>query len=304
MQALFLLFEKISNVWFNLNDIEYPALYQAASELSQKSQNAFYRAFLLHMVLLAIATVISIINSTCAEMAILQAMVLLGALMCAVYLFASRPDRQWYGGRAVAESIKTLTWRYVSKAEPFEGEDRIARNQFGLKLKAIIDQNKGVSSLLSTNLEGEQLSPLLDVLRQASKEDRLKYYREKRIVEQQKWYAQKAAFNRRMVKKFFTALMLVIGIAILLALVKIKYPLAPYWPTDFFVTSAAGILSWIQAKKFQELSASYTLTAHEISLIREQSGNAMTDAELSSFIGDSENAFSREHTQWIARKDT
>jgi len=29
----------------------------------------------------------------------------------------------------------------------------------------------------------------------------------------------------------------------------------------------------------------------------------MTDQELSKFIGDAENAFSREHTQWIVRKD-
>lgn len=56
--------------------------------------------------------------------------------------------------------------------------------------------------------------------------------------------------------------------------------------------------------RFRELSASYALAAHEISLIREQSRQAMSDDQLSQFVGDAEDVFSREHTQWIARKDT
>ena len=54
----------------------------------------------------------------------------------------------------------------------------------------------------------------------------------------------------------------------------------------------------------QELAASYALAAHEIGLIRQQSLLPSTDDEFSLFVGDAENAFSREHTQWIARKDT
>jgi hypothetical protein len=96
----------------------------------------------------------------------------------------------------------------------------------------------------------------------------------------------------------------VIVVSIFFSIAKVRYPSAYFWPTDFFVTVAAGLLSWIQAKRFQELSASYTLAAHEISLIRQQSGTVMSDDEFSKFVGDAENAFSREHTQWIARKDT
>lgn len=282
----------------------YPALYQAASDLSDQSQKDFFRAFLGNMSLLVIATFISILNSPHAEVAILQAMILLGALACAIYLFAGRPDQRWYGGRAVAESIKTLTWRYVSRAEPFDQTDAIDRHQFGLKLSAIVDQNKEVSGALTTHLASEQIPPELDVLRRATADARLDFYREHRIVEQQTWYAKKASANRRMVKRFFIALIMTIGIAIFFAIAKVKYPTAPFWPTDLFVTAAAGLLSWTQAKRFQELSVSYALTAHEISLIRQAAGGPMTDTELSKFVGDAENAFSREHTQWVARKDT
>jgi len=45
------------------------------------------------------------------------------------------------------------------------------------------------------------------------------------------------------------------------------------------------------------------LTAYEIGFIREQISNVSTDKELSDFVKDAENAFSREHTQWAARRD-
>lgn len=286
-----------------MKSIEYPALYQAASELSERSQKAFYRAFFSHMSLLAVASAISVANSPYAEIAILQALVLIGALGCAVYLYLVRPDRTWYAGRAVAESIKTSTWRYISKAEPFDGTDAVDSHNFRLKLKAIVEQNREVASLLTTHLDGLPITDEMSLLRQASDGDRLEYYKVHRIVDQQTWYAKKASFNKRMVNRYFLALMIAIGISILLSIAKVRYPTTAYWPTDFFVTLAAGILSWIQAKRFQELSASYALTAHEISLIRQQAGSGMTSDEFSKFVGDAENAFSREHTQWIARQD-
>jgi hypothetical protein len=282
---------------------DYPALYQSASDLSEKSQSAFFWTFLSHMALLAIASAISVLNSPCPEVAILQALILIGALGCAIYLFLVRPERQWYSGRAVAESIKTSTWRYVTRAEPFNNSDEYDRKNFRLKLKAIVEQNKEISGLLFTHLDGVQISKSMESLRQTTTDQRLDYYRTHRIIEQQTWYANKAGANRKKVKRYFIALLLTIGSSILFSIAKVRYPTAPYWPTDFLVTVAAALLSWIQAKRFQELSASYSLAAHEISLIRDQAATPMNENDFSNFVGDAENAFSREHTQWIARKD-
>ena len=77
----------------------------------------------------------------------------------------------------------------------------------------------------------------------------------------------------------------------------------PFWPTDVFVAASASLLSWMQAKRFSELASSYALAAHEIGLIRENSLQPIDDEDFSMFVGDAENAFSREHTQWVARKD-
>jgi hypothetical protein len=286
-----------------LKDEDYPGIYRAASDLSESAQEGFFRGFSAHMALLTIAVAISVAESESASLAMLQALVLLGALFCAIYLYSAKPDKNWYTGRAVAESIKTSTWRYMARAEPFDSVTDADRQRFGVKIKDIIEQNKGTASLLNTHLDEPQITDEMERVRALATMERREFYRENRILNQLQWYAKKAAHNRRMTKRFFIALIVVLLVAIALAIAKVEFPGVRHWPTDIFVTLAASLLSWIQAKKYQELAASYALTAHEISLIREQAAKAMTDAEFSLFVGDAENAFSREHTQWIARKD-
>ncbi|MBC8739408.1 SLATT domain-containing protein [Paraburkholderia sp. UCT31] len=75
------------------------------------------------------------------------------------------------------------------------------------------------------------------------------------------------------------------------------------WELSHRVAAAASVMAWIQTKRFQELAASYTLTAHEIGLLRIALPTPPAEDKFSVYVGDAENAFSREHTQWQARRD-
>ena len=286
-----------------MQEQDFPALYRSADELSLESQRHFFRALKLHLVLLVIAAALSIANIPHWAVAACQLVALLGALSCSIYLFSKRPDRYWYAGRAVAESIKTITWRYVCRAEPFHGGDAIARSDFQQKLKAIVDQNKDVAQALTNHLDAPQITQTMTQMRAAPLDDRKVTYAASRIKDQLTWYAKKASFNKRTSSGFFWALIATNGVAVICAILRIKFVYMPFWPTDVFVVAAASLLSWMQAKRFSELAASYALAAHEIGLIREQSLSPSTEEAFSQFVGDAENAFSREHTQWVARKD-
>ena len=91
--------------------------------------------------------------------------------------------------------------------------------------------------------------------------------------------------------------------AIFLLLIQIANPEWDLLPTEALIVAAGGVLTWIQIKKYQDNSTAYSLTAHEIGFIRQGSESAKTEEQLSDFVKDAENAFSREHTQWVARKD-
>jgi hypothetical protein len=282
---------------------DFPALYRSANDLSLKSQRHFFLALRVHLMMLVFAAILSIVSIPHWSVAAAQLLALLGALGCSIYLFAIRPDRFWYGGRAVAESIKTITWRYVCRAEPFQGEDASARNDFSQTLKQIVEQNREVCQSVTEHLADKQFTPAMEQIRAHALEERRSTYADFRIKDQLNWYAKKAAFNRQMSRYFFWILIGVNTIAVVCAVLRMVFVDQPFWPTDVFVAMAASVLSWMQAKRFTELAASYALAAHEIGFIKEQSLLPETDEEFSVFVGDAENAFSREHTQWVARKD-
>lgn len=282
---------------------DFPALHRSANTLSLDAQRHFLRGLKLHLCLLCVGAALSALNFPFVWIAIAQVFALLGALSCSIYLFTKRPDRLWYAGRAVAESVKTITWRYVTKAEPFDSADDIAQHDFRKKLKDIVDQNREVAQSLTSNLTEAQISDVMNSTRALGLEDRKKTYQLERISDQLAWYAKKAAFNKRTSNIFFWLLVATNAAAVIAAIVRVNFLTAPVWFTDTLIAIAASLLSWMQAKRYSELAASYALTAHEISLIREQSLLPSTDQDFSLFVGDAENAFSREHTQWTARRD-
>lgn len=214
-----------------------------------------------------------------------------------------RPERLWYSGRAVAESIKTLVWRYVTRAEPFHGSDSDAKSRFLEKLKAVVMQNQPVSEKLTGQVAERYISDEMTRQRLSSFEQRKENYIKHRINDQLDWYQKKSKSNKRASLVFFGTLVAINAIALICSLLKIGNVGYQYFPTDVLIAIAASLLTWMQAKRFSELSASYALTAHEIGIIREQADELVSDDSLSLFVGDAENAFSREHTQWVARKD-
>lgn len=286
-----------------MKESDFPGIYQAADTLSGNAQAHFFTALVLNLLSLVLAAVVSVVNYPHWVSAVLQAVLLAGAMASSVYLALVRPERLWYSGRAVAESIKTLVWRYVSRAEPFHEADDVSKKLLLEKLQQVVKQNKAISDKLITHLKEKQISDMMVQLRSGSFDERRNTYIQHRINDQLAWYEKKAKFNKRASSRFFATLVLINAIALLCALIKIANVQYQYFPTDILIAIAASLLTWMQAKRFSELSASYALTANEIGIVREQADDLVSDDALSSFVGDAENAFSREHTQWVARKD-
>ncbi len=53
-----------------------------------------------------------------------------------------------------------------------------------------------------------------------------------------------------------------------------------------------------------KLASAYSLTAHEIGIIESRLATDASENEWSGLVNEAELAFSREHTQWVARQDT
>ncbi|TCV60055.1 uncharacterized protein DUF4231 [Vibrio crassostreae] len=286
--------------------INYPALFESADKASTTSQKRFLRLTILHALVLLVGTILSINVIPTKEYSMIVAIFYIMALVFTYKLGKSRYEKNWYNGRAIAESIKTSTWKYCMRAAPYDDDTsvQIPNANFRNMLTQIIRTNNELGVIVQANQStDEQITASMKDIRKMNLEDRKAYYLKHRIDEQRQWYATKASDNNKMHNRWFVGLMLAQGSALLCVLLRIAYPEWQYWPTDVFALGAAFILGWTQLKKHNELSSSYSLTAQEIGIIRGGIESVLTEEQLSEYVSNTEMAFSREHTQWVARQN-
>ena len=287
-----------------INADEFPGLYQSADQASLNAQKYYFRGLQWYLMLLVLAAFISYQLPSNTPGALISAALFLITLGILIFLRVRRPDDIWYNGRAVAESVKTRSWRWMMRAEPYEDSDKIdiVSMQFIGDLKRILNQNKSLShSLDSTCAADEPISQMMKEIRASSVKERLQIYVKERVQNQIEWYWSKAKFNKKRAQQWFWVSVALHSIAIAMLLYRIKDP-SLHLPIEVISTAAGATLTWLQAKKHNELNSAYALTAHEIVLIKAESESINSEVMLSNYVINSETAFSREHTQWVARK--
>jgi hypothetical protein len=233
-------------------------------------------------------------------------LVFVASLALLLFRTTRKPEQDWYKCRALAESVRTSTWRYVMRAEPFNSDDlHQAHAALRNYLSEVLKSNRHIGDKIAGfNADGEQTTVAMDSIRKESLADRRDYYVTNRIRQQRTWYSHKAAWNKRMANIWTIACVITYSFAIALVLARIGYPTWKIWPIGPLVVLASAIIGWMQIKKFNELSSAYTLTAHEIRLTQGKLEDVRTEEELSEFVNEAELVFSREHTQWVARQNT
>jgi hypothetical protein len=170
-------------------------------------------------------------------------------------------------------------------------------------LNAIFRENIETAKRITDDWSGnDQITRAMDAVRVKTREDRMAYYLEHRVEDQRTWYRRKSKANRNASQMWVWVSGVCYVIAGSMALSRIALPSLQYWPIEPLIVVAASIIGWMQIKKFNELSAAYTVTAHEIGFIKELAGDVKSDEQFSEFVNDAEKAFSREHTLWLARQ--
>lgn len=287
-------------------NLDYPALYKAASDLSEKSQNWYHRLLKSEYCLLILAAVISMVADPSREVQSIHTIVFIALAALLLYRFKTKPEQDWYKGRALAESIKTSTWRYCIRSAPFENvtDVRIIRAEFRNHLREILRANRYIGDRIPPDSAADdQITGSMDDIRALSIEERKQFYMENRIKEQRGWYTKKARDNKKAATRWVVACTATYGAAIVLLVLRPSFPEWQFWPFEPLIVLASSIIGWMQIKKFNELASAYTLTAHEIGIIQGRLEEIESEEDLSEFINEAELAFSREHTQWVARQN-
>ncbi|AMD01786.1 DUF4231 domain-containing protein [Halomonas chromatireducens] len=284
---------------------DYPALYRSADRSSSTEQHEYLSLLRTEYGLLIFAAILSMGFSEHSLYHVLYALVFVLAAAVLLFRAVRKPEQDWYRCRALAESIKTSTWRYMMRAEPFVDAPtvQVPRAEFRNFLAEILRANRHIGSGIADELAAEhQITPRMEEIRSLDLEARKKMYKEQRIDNQRKWYAKKSSDNREASKIWVVATILVYIAATVTVLLKIAKPEWILLPTEPLIVLAASFIGWIQIKKFNELASAYALTAHEIGILQPRLDEINDEVSFSDFVNEAELAFSREHTQWVARQ--
>lgn len=285
---------------------DMPAVQRAADLASLRGQKSYLRwtRWRLYFVIAAAASG-AFTGSTdggAREALIIASLVLfLLALATEIILLSSRPEETWYHGRAVAESAKTLAWKFAVCADPFprtmSKED--AERMLNQQLSDIVAESPVLADYSSSGTE--QVSVKMKDLRDADLQTRKSAYTIGRVDDQRVWYSKNADKNEKRSLLWRCALL---GLEILGA-VSALLMLVDTTSVDFGSVLAVGVAAggaWIEVKQFDTLASAYALTATELALVRSAAQQVDDEGSWSAYVNSAEQAISREHTMWLARR--
>lgn len=289
----------------------FPALYRCADDASTGAQQWYIRWVRVNLGLLVAGAFVGSIGFSDVGhkrfVQVITAICFFLALATTILLANRRWERIWYAGRAVAESVKTLTWKFMAGADPFAVTlpSAEAVERFTNSLQELLQENKHLAvALCGPDATGEQVTGEMTRCREAAVGVLRDIYLAQRVNNQQTWYSNKAAENRKHRNIWFALLVLFQACAGIAAIVLAITPTFPWRATAVFSTLASVTVAWGQMKRFQELAQAYGLAAQELSLISARGPHIGTREELARFVNDAETAISREHSTWVSRRET
>lgn len=283
---------------------DYPGLFQAADAASVQQQRSYLATVRFRLVLTVAAAACGAASLPVGAadidlLALGAAVAFVGVMAVELVEATSRRDRSWYASRALAESIKTLSWRYVSGAEPFTTSSEHADREFVERLSTLQRDMPDVPMPSSA----PTITDKMRAMRAAPLAERQQAYLAGRVIDQQDWYANKALRHQRQAGIFRTAMVVMevvgIGGALITALTSIDIDMA-----GIVAAGVSAFAAWNSTRQNDTTATAYMQASHELNLIRERLDRDLDEQQWSDAVVDAETAISREHTMWHAHRST
>lgn len=284
------------------NDIELPALHDAVNEASRKGQRHYLFLSGARLVSLFVATLAGAVSLAAGSFDASGLVLLLAfgvAAIAELSLITMQPERDWYSGRAVAESIKTLAWRFSVQGEPF-GPSLSRKEADDLLITRVHEVLARGKDRIPIPAGGELITSSMARLRVQAISVRRDAYLTHRTEDQRAWYFNNATKNARSATLWRYALLA----GELIAVIAASLAFGRDEPADFagvIAAFVAGGAAWLAIKQHSQLTSAYRVAASELAV---QAGllQGVAVAGWPQAVADAEEAISREHTMWLASR--
>lgn len=285
-----------------LADADLPGLFQGADAASVQGQKRHVRAVQVRLAFAIIAAATGVATFRVGAGLDLLAMGTVVALVIVVsvefYLKSVRPEETWYDGRALAESAKSLSWRYAVGAAPFAKHVANARSAYVDGLKMLL-HDAPPTSIRPT--AAPAVTEQMQALRDSPLDVRRTVYLRDRVEDQLRWYAAKAERNDALAYRWGIAL-LTIEIAGILAALARAVGLVSFDLAGVVAAFIGAGAAWLAVRQYSTNARAYTYAAQELPIVYQRLDEITDEAAWASEVADAEEAISREHTMWRASR--
>lgn len=287
----------------------YPGLFQGADTASASAQETYFLLQRIHIGSLVVGGIIGAFTSLATGTVITwvyttMAIVLALGLLVLWITRSRQDDKAWFDCRAIAESVKTATWRFMMSAPPFQNTESLDQ-RFISELREIRETRPDCQKYLAG--EAATSAPAItDFMRQVrtfSFEDRKRIYVEQRLCDQKSWYSHKAGLNARAGARWFWRTAGLQGIAVVVAVIQAVTGGLGLNIVPVLITCTAAVAAWNQMKRHDELTKTYALASQELGELEAIASSLAAESDFPQLVEQAEEAISREHTMWCARRD-
>ncbi|MEV8437936.1 DUF4231 domain-containing protein [Actinosynnema sp. NPDC051121] len=286
-----------------LTDDGLPGLFHVADAMSLRGQRDYLialRARLALAVLAAVCGVFAVKVGRIDVAAVGTGIALLVMLLVEQHFRGSSPETRWYDGRALAESAKSMGWRFAVGGSPFPlGEDeREVELRFIEQMGALLKD--GPSSGI-TPPDRPTVSQAMRDLRTSDLATRKRTYVADRITDQQRWYASKSTTNAHWARQSQRVLYAFAFAGIVAAFAR-AFGMIGFDLAGVAAALIAAGAAWAGTKQYSTLARAYAYASTELGIVKDRLALVVDEATWAAEVADAEEAISREHTMWRASR--
>lgn len=229
-------------------------------------------------------------------------------LVALVVLFVERVleyQNGWYETRALAEAVKAESWLFrcgwgdYSRAET--DDDATAINVFLSVLDKLRTTTNAYKHTAGFTAEGDEVSQEMLATRRLPLSDRIDFFRSARIADQRDWYAAKAGTAKKWHTGFLFGAFASLLCGLVCAGLQAFGLLSGYSLVGFFSAFSAGLFAWIQMRRYEATSMTYTRASIELRAIGQLLANVDSESLFCQRVQDAEQVISREHEVWTQK---
>lgn len=242
----------------------------------------------------------------CAAVAAARSVPLITVLLFAVavsaqlYRLVTKSDEKWWNGRAGAESVKTMAWRYCVGGRPFQITNQDSEMELAKRIAEVAQKVAQMVPIAS----GEHVTAEMRAVRAKTLSERIDQYHEERILRQAEWYLTKCDWNANRGTRWAGGGIACQGLGLVAGILAAVFG----WEVDLiglFAALGATTVAWVAVKQYETLARSYAVANSELQQVSVQitaKKPSWTEDEWSLFVDNAEEAISREHTSWRASR--